>query len=188
MENIKKDYDYLNKLLDNHSSIINIIFVIYGIRQSYWYDIWDLDKSKLNKLLNFIKKKENIKYKFDDGNKYIKGKYVVEEGPLIYNTKKLNKKLLKIIENNDLKIIYDLPIFGEILGYSCAEDIYSIDIKKSISIFIDLYEGDNFICNIYGFICHNKFINDELFKLIKKMNIFIKKLNKNFIIVYNLEK
>ena len=181
---IKKDFDELSKFLDNFTSIINILFVIYGIRPAFWYDIWDLDKTKLNKLLNFLEKKTNIKYKFDNGNNYLKGNQVIEEGPLIYNTSKLNNQLLQIIENDNLKVTYDLPVFGKILGYNCHEDIFNIDKTISVDIFIYFFDDNNIKYPIYGFMCYSKDkfknINDNLSKLIKKMDNFVKKINKKY--------
>jgi len=99
--------------------------VIYGHRPAFWYGCWDLNKKKINLLLHFLDRyKENgIKYKFDDGEKYIENTKVVEEGPLIYNCNILSSELVTVIENNDLANTYHSPIFGKILGYTCPLDI-----------------------------------------------------------------
>ena len=143
---IKKEFITICKILNTEKTTlycaINILFVINGIRQAFWYDCWDLEKNSLKNLLNFLNKykKNGIKFKFDDGDNYLKGKKVIEEGPLIYNINKLPKKLINIIENKDLKQIYDYPIFGKILGYNCYLDIYNNKLRKNfISIEYNLY-------------------------------------------------
>ena len=143
-------------------------------------------KNSINNLLDFLNqyKRNGIRFKFDDGNHYLKGNKVIEEGPLIYNKKKLSQKIVNIIENNDLNQIYHYPIFGEILGYNCHLDIYNNELRKNfIPIEYNLYYKKKKITNIYSFFCLKSDIfqkKKEIEKIKNNMDNFIKIINKDY--------
>ena len=190
-QKIKNDYLHICTILgyptkDVSICSINILLVIYGIRQAFWYDCWDLNKKKLFNLLHFLDtlKENGIKYKFDNGDNYIKDDDVVEEGPLIYNTKILKKKLVSIIEKNDLKIIYHYPIFGKILGYTCPLNIYDKKVrKKSITIRYFIKKNDDTFTSVYSFICQKYKLKKKINNIIHSglmMQDFIQNLHSNY--------
>ena len=184
--NYKNIFNTLTKISDDVRCAINIILVIGNIRPAFWYDCWDLDSKKMNKMLKYLYtfSKYGIKYKFKNET-YLKNNKSHDEGPLIYNEKKLNKKYIKIIENNDIKDIYNKKIFGEILGYSCPVDILRINrINYSTIDFIFQYKK-YYTFQIYGFFCLTKNIKNimiDLKKKAEKMDRFVKKINKDYIV------
>ena len=175
--------------IHKHSEItcpINILLVIYGIRPSRWYDCWNLNSSCLYQLLRFLDGyyKDGIRYKFDDGNNYINGDKVVEEGPLIYNKNKLSKNLQLLIKEHDLKKVYNYPEFGEILGYQCPIDIYDRPRCKTISYTV--HYKKRYITNLYSFLCPNyklKRIKKDILYMGKKIEFLLKKISKKYEVV-----
>ena len=188
-----EEYNQLSTILNSkyniQTCIINILLVIYGIRPAFWYDCWDLNKKKINLLLHFLDRyKENgIKYKFDDGEKYIENTKVVEEGPLIYNCNILSSELVTVIENNDLANTYHSPIFGKILGYTCPLDIYNNKIRKDfIGIQYNIQYNSSRIDNLYGFFCLRYTFKKKYNSIItyrKQLEKFVRKMNNNYDII-----
>lgn len=191
--NYKNIFNTLSKI-SNIQCAINIILVIGNIRPAFWYDCWDLDSKKINKMLKYLDtfSKYGIRYKFDNET-YLKNNKSKDEGPLIYNKKILNKKYIKIIENNNIKYIYNNKIFGEILGYSCPVNIFRIK-KTNYSTINFMFEykiKKNYYTDeqIYGFFCLTKNIKNiilDLNKKAEKMNRFVKKINKDYNIILSI--
>jgi len=190
--NYKSIFNKLSKI-SNINCAINIILVIGKIRPAFWYDCWDLDKDKMNKLLLYLDtfNKYGIKYKFDNDT-YKKSNKSKDEGPLIYNVKMLNKKNIKIIESTDLKKIYSNKLFGEILGYSCPLNVLRIKRENycSIDFYLKFKKNSLYITKqIYGFYCSSSniknIINDINNKALK-MNKLIKKINNNYTITLSI--
>ena len=76
---INEEFKTICKILNTKKTsilncAINILLVINGVRQAFWYDCWDLNKNSINNLLDFLNqyKKNGIRFKFDDGNNYLK--------------------------------------------------------------------------------------------------------------------
>ena len=191
-------YNELLKYL-NIPSTLNILLVIKGLRSAMWIDnnkeFNKKNVDKFTKYLDTLCKKYRIKYKFDDNVSNLKdGDFY--EGPLIYNTKKLKKKHINIIEYNDIKDIYHLPLFGEILGYTYPLDIYKIndnnrykyctirisiqEIQKLKNTGILSYKNNHYL---YGFFCPLNQLNKH-FKLNNKIaqniHTFLKTINTEF--------
>ena len=188
----KKVYNTLIKYLEN-SQAMNITMVIFGIRSAYWYDGWDLNTLKMKKLLKYLDtfKKKRLLYKWGEG-----GKEGEREGPLIYNTKIINKNLIHKIENIDIDELYHTPDFGTILGYECPLDIFKIDRKERVVIDYDLNiekkrkKGRVEISStqLYGFYCYKKKINvQKIYNKLVEMDKFVKKINLNFSVKLEIE-
>jgi hypothetical protein len=191
--NYKNIFNKLSKILSINCAI-NIILVIDKVRPAFWYDCWDLDRIKINKLLKYLDtfSKNGIRYKFDNET-YLKKNMSKDEGPLIYNIETLKPKYIKIIETNNIKNLYNNKIFGEILGYSCPINISRIKKKNYSSIdFIIQYETKQSKYNnkqLYGFFCLTSNIKNIIGNLNKKaeeMNRLLKKINKNYNIILSI--
>lgn len=186
----KKNLDKITAVKNvDMSSVVNVLFVIYGLRPAYWYDQWELDKSHFTQLLSFLDKFKNkgIRYKFEDD--VISGNKIISEGPLIYNTNKLSSRLIHDINNKDINKLYKSKQFGEILGYGCPAN--PIQRNK-----YDCLIGYNFVINddkgkyihvskegLYGFWCNITELHKKLkqfYKISKLQTQFIKKIDERF--------
>ena len=208
MVNYKNIFNNLRKYSTDIICVINILFVIDGIRPAFWYDCWDINSNKMNKLLKYLDKfsKNGLKYKFNDGNE---GRNIIidnnnqvrehqvreHEGPLIYNTNKLNKKLIKVIENKNIKNIYHISIFGEILGYNCPLNILKIKNKKKYNVISFNFKynvsGNQYrMRQLYVFYCLKKNLKNIIKNITKKahnMSKIVKKINNNNSIILGIE-
>ena len=201
-------FNKLNTILNNKAASLNIILVLFKIRHAFWYDYWDLNIIKFKKLIKYLDLLEKYGIKYIYPPNIFNKKKIINEGPLIYNYKIINKSILKKIENlNNINIIYDTTLFGKLLLGDLNCCLINVDknkqyYKNSYSISFDLLEqiqdkNNKNVTNInnigwlYGFSCNIDKLqlnSGKIFSHLNKINKILSIINSNYYVIMECTK
>ena len=168
---------YNNLHYISEGAAMNITMVLFGVRPAFYYDYQELNALKMKKLLKYLDTfdERGIKYKFGN-KKYIDKNKVIDEGPLIYNIHKLNKKTIHKIENQDIEELENDIYFQSLLGIGNVNDVLITYRYTSYGpVNNGLVKFQEYL--LYGFYCKNKINFKKLYDRKEELETFVKKIN-----------